>query len=144
MADDIKPEQKEEIPAGNKGNILLVDDDKFLIDMYAMKFTAAGFQVHACLSVADALKTLKGGFAADAVMFDLVMPEQDGFSFLETLKTEHIAEKAVRIALTNQSDDAEKARAESLGVDRYFVKAGMIPSEVVAAVSAEMEKHGKK
>lgn len=125
----------------SKGNILLVDDDKFLIDMYAMKFTTAGFQVHACLSVGDALDVLRGGFAADAVIFDLVMPEHDGFSFLETLTAEHLAGTAVRIALTNQGNDAEKARAQTLGVDRYIVKASMIPSEVVSAV---LEEIGKK
>jgi DNA-binding response OmpR family regulator len=36
----------------------LVDDDKFLLDMYAMKFTQAGFNVHASLSVRNALDTL--------------------------------------------------------------------------------------
>ncbi len=125
---------------GSKKSVLLMDDDKFLLDMYSMKFTAAGFVVHACLSVKEALETLRSGFQADALVFDLVMPEWDGFSFLQALEAEHLAPNAIKIALTNQGNDEEKAKAESLGVSRYIVKASMIPSEVVEAVGQELTK----
>ncbi len=65
--------------------VLLVDDDKFLLDMYAMKFIQQGFIVHACLSVTDAIAAIKGGFEPDVALFDLIMPEHDGFSFLQML-----------------------------------------------------------
>ncbi len=126
------------------GSVLLVDDDKFLTNMYSMKFTGAGFTVHACLSVGDALTVLRGGFSPDAIVFDILMPEGDGFSFLEAIKTDKLAPSAIKIALTNQSSDAEKKRAEDLGVDRYIVKASMIPSEVVEAVKGEIAKGGSK
>ncbi|OGG57431.1 hypothetical protein A2853_03650 [Candidatus Kaiserbacteria bacterium RIFCSPHIGHO2_01_FULL_55_17] len=123
-----------------KGNVIFVDDDKFLADLYGTKFSAAGYNVQSCLSVDTALAALKSGFAADAIIFDLTMPERDGFSFLEELARSHLAPNAARIALTNQSDDAEKARAEALGTHRYIVKATMIPSEVVAVVGEEIGK----
>lgn len=123
-----------------KGNVLFVDDDKFLVDMYSMKFTKAGYSTQACLSVSDALTSLREGFSPDAIVFDIVMPEQDGFSLLETLKSENLAAHAALIALTNQSNDSEKDRAEELGVDRYVVKASMIPSEVVGVVNEEITK----
>lgn len=123
-----------------KGKVLLLDDDKFLADMYSMKFTQEGYEVNACLSVNDAVTALKKGFDPDAVLFDLVMPEHDGFSFLQTITSEHLATHAVKIALTNQSDDQEREKAIQLGADRYIVKASMIPSEVVAAVGEEMGK----
>ncbi|MEK7136942.1 MAG: response regulator, partial [Patescibacteria group bacterium] len=85
-----------------KWNVLLVDDDKFLVDMYSMKFTAGNYQVQACLSVSDALDALKVGFRADAIVFDLLMPEQDGFSFLQALSKGGLTKGAVLIALTNQ------------------------------------------
>ncbi len=120
--------------------VLLVDDDKFLIDMYAMKFTQQGYAVEACLSVAEALRVLQGGYAPEAIVFDIAMPERDGFSFLQALKDEHLAPSALRIALTNQSDDTERAKAESLGADRYIIKASMIPSEVVGVVAEALAK----
>lgn len=123
-----------------KGNILFVDDDKFLADMYGMKFTSAGYTVQLCLSAADAISALKSGFAPDAVVFDLTMPERDGFSFLDELGSAHLAPNATLVALTNQSDPAEKTKAERLGVHRYIVKASMIPSEVVQTVGEEILK----
>lgn len=123
-----------------KGNVLLVDDDKFLLDMYAMKFTKAGYAIEACLSANDALQVLKNGFSADAIVFDIVMPDHDGFYFLETLKNEKLGASAARIALTNESDEAAKSHAMELGADRVIVKATMIPSEVVDAVVEEVKK----
>lgn len=119
-------------------SILLVDDDKFLLDMYSMKFTQAGWHVQACLSVKDALEALHGGLSPDAIAFDLVMPELDGFAFLQKMREESLAKGAKLIALTNQSDESEQKKAMELGADRYIIKASMIPSEVVAAVGAEL------
>lgn len=124
----------------SKSKVLIVDDDKFLTDMYGMKFTAASYTVQTCLSVAEAIDALKNGFDPDAVVFDVIMPEQDGFAFLETVRSGKLAPRAALVALTNQSNDADKAKAESLGADRYIVKASMIPSEVVAAVGEEIAK----
>jgi two-component system response regulator AtoC len=127
----------------SKGKVLLLDDDKFLADMYSMKFTQEGYEIAAFLSVNDAVAALKKGFDPEAVVFDIVMPEHDGFSFLQMLTSERLAPNAVRIALTNQSDDQERAKATQLGADRYIVKASMIPSEVVAAVGEEIAKKKK-
>ena len=117
-----------------KGKVLLLDDDKFLLDMYAMKFTAQGYSVHACLSVSDALKVLREGFSPDAIIFDLMMPGEDGFSFLASISSEHLAPSAALIALTNESDDNAKTKAMELGADRLIEKASMIPTEVVNTV----------
>ena len=123
-----------------KGNVLFVDDDKFLADIYGMKFTAAGYGVEAHLSTDEALSALRNGFKPDAIVFDLIMPEHDGFFLLQVLRGERLAEGAALIALTNQSNDSERVKAERLGVDRYVVKASMIPSEVVAVAGEEIEK----
>ena len=122
---------------------MLVDDDKFLVDMYSMKFTQAGYAVHACLSVDAGIEALRGGFVPDVLLFDLVMPKNDGFSLLETLRSEKLAPNAILIALSNQGDDEAKKRALDLGASRYIVKASMIPSEVLQSVEEELAKHKK-
>lgn len=125
----------------SKGGVLLVDDDKFLLDMYSVKFTQGGYIVHAALSVKAALDALRGGFQADAVVFDLVMPQENGFSLLEQIRSEKLVPHAVLIALSNQGDESEKKRAEELGATSYIIKASMIPSEVVHTVGEEIKKH---
>jgi len=128
-------------PPAKKGTILLLDDDKFLLDMYGMKFSQNGYTVETCLSANEALTSLRNGFKPGVVLFDLTMPELDGFAFLKMLSDEHLAEGALKIVLTNQSDEAEKAKATELGATKYIVKASMIPSEVVNMVSDELAKH---
>lgn len=111
--------------------ILLLDDDKFLLDMYATKFSREGFTVQSCLSAAGALTVLRGGAQPNAIVFDLTMPDIDGFAFLQTLRDEHLGERSLKVALTNQGSDEEKKKVTDLGADIFIVKSTMIPSEVV-------------
>jgi CheY-like chemotaxis protein len=112
--------------------------------LYGLKFTAAGFAVQSCLSGRDALQTLRDGLKPAAILFDITMPEMDGFGFLQKLGEEHLGEGTLKIALTNQNDESEKQKASELGASRYIVKASMIPSEVVNTVVEELGKHGAK
>jgi CheY-like chemotaxis protein len=125
--------------AGETGkSVLLVDDDKFLLDMYSLKFSQEGFNVISCFSVAEALTALRGNAKPDVILFDITMPGQDGFEFLKTVRDEKLGGGARLIALTNQSNDADRKHAEELGAQKYVVKASMIPSEVVALVKQEI------
>jgi len=124
-----------------KANILLVDDDKFLLDMYSMKFQQQHYNVQACLSARDALECLRHDFKPHVILFDLTMPECDGFTFLQTIRDEKLAPNALKIALSNQSTDAEKEKIRSLGADQFIIKAMMIPSEVVNTVDVALSTH---
>jgi CheY-like chemotaxis protein len=126
-----------------KGTVLLVDDDKFMVDMYSMKFTQQGYDVHAHMSVNDAVEALKEGLKPAVIVFDIKMPEHDGFEFLQTLNRDHLAEGVVRIALTNESDESEERRAMEFGADRYVIKASNLPSEVVNIVEQTLLNHKK-
>lgn len=121
-------------------SVMLVDDDRFLLDMYAKKFSDEGYGVYACPSVSDALKQLAGGLMPSAIVFDLVMPQQDGFEFLQQLREQKLGEKAVKIALTNQSAEEEQSKIEALGADAYIVKATMVPSEVFNMIRTLIEE----
>ena len=127
----------------NGKTVLLVDDDKFLLDLYIMKFLKEGYTVQGCLSVSDALKLLHGGLMPDAVVFDLTMPEYDGFYLLKTIHEENLVPHAVLIALSNQMEDADRTRAKELGADDFIVKATKIPSEVVNIITESIQKYYK-
>lgn len=127
----------------SKGVVLMVDDDKFLADMYAMKFTQEGYDVQSYLTVHDALTALRQGITPNVILFDLIMPEHDGFDFLQTIRDEKLALGAIKIALTNQNNDIEQAKARELGADAFLVKATLLPSEVVHIVAEEITKHHK-
>jgi CheY-like chemotaxis protein len=114
--------------------ILIVDDDKFLLDMYSVKFRESGFEVTLCPSSMEALKKVQEGFSPDIILLDIVMPEMDGLELLRNLKKEEHAKNSCIIMLTNQSGTSEVEEAKKLGVDGYIVKASTIPSEVLEKV----------
>ncbi len=115
--------------------ILLVDDDAFLRDMYAIKFSEAGHTVEAVSTGALCLeKVTEQPF--DVVIMDMVMPEMTGVELLQ--KLQNIPEVAAvrKIVLSNQGEESDKKAATEAGADGYIVKAESIPSEVVAKVEA--------
>ncbi|MFA6094362.1 MAG: response regulator [Candidatus Paceibacterota bacterium] len=123
-----------------KIKVLLVDDDKFLLEMYIGKFIKAGMEVNAAQGGSEGLKQLREGFAADIIITDLIMPDPDGMKVLETIQEEKLAPKAVLIVLSNQGLQTEIDRALSYKVHGYIVKATSVPSEVVEEVKRIAEK----
>lgn len=120
--------------------IYLVDDDRFLLDMYAVKFKAAGHEVTAFQSGTAALEGLRKGPAPDAILLDVVMPEVDGFGVLETIRKENLGGSMKIIMLTNQGQPADIERATQFKVDGYIIKASAIPSEVYSETIRIIEK----
>lgn len=114
--------------------IMFVDDDSFLLDMYSMKFTKAGYDVKVANSTELALKILRDGYIPDVMLIDIVMPGMDGLDFVSTIRAEKLATGSAIIMLTNQSASDDVARAQKANVDGYIVKATSIPSEVLVEV----------
>jgi CheY-like chemotaxis protein len=113
--------------------IYLVDDDRFLLDMYAVKFKAAGHDVVAHQGGEELLKTLREKGAPDAILLDIIMPGMDGFQVLEAIRKEKLVPPTTKvIVLSNQGQDADIEKAKELGAAGYIVKASAIPSEVLA------------
>lgn len=118
-----------------KKKILIVDDDQFLLSMYASKFTKSGFEVTTVTGSAEALAKIKEGLKADIIMMDLVMPSMSGLELLQAIRKEKFLPDATVVMLTNQGQPADIEQAKKLGVDSYIVKANTIPSEVVEEVA---------
>jgi CheY-like chemotaxis protein len=115
--------------------ILIVDDDNFLLDMYALKFSKSNFIVNAALGSEIALEKLRGGFIPDVILLDIIMPVMDGFQFVEKIREEKLASDSVIIFLSNRGQQSDVARAKELGASGYIVKASSTPAEVIEKVN---------
>ena len=115
-------------------SILCIDDDRFLLDMYALKFTKAGYEVKTSDTTDGALKMIREGYAPTVLMTDIVMPGMDGLALIEVIRTEQLIPKTIIVMLTNQGLSDDISRAKKLNVDGYIVKATTIPSEVLAEI----------
>ncbi len=121
--------------------IYLVDDDRFLLDLYAVKFKNAGHEVSTFGGGEDLLAALrkKDGSPPNAILIDLIMPGISGFDAIETIRKEHLADTAKIIILSNQGQAADIDHAKRLSVDGYIVKASAIPSEVLSEAVRTIE-----
>lgn len=124
-----------------KTKIFLVDDDRFLLDMYTVKFQKHGLEVETATGSNTALARLRDGYVPDIILLDIIMPTMDGLALLQMIRAEKLAPTSTIIMLTNQADDEEKA--EKLGIDGFIIKAMTIPSEVVTKVMDIYKTHKK-
>lgn len=113
--------------------ILLVDDDAFLRDMYATKFSQKGHIIDAAETAEIALKKLHEN-KYDVVLLDMVMPGMNGIELLKEVTDGKLGGEPTCIMLSNQSEDSDKQAAQEVGAKGYIVKAELIPSEVVDEV----------
>jgi len=111
----------------------LVEDDKFLSEMYATKLAESGFEVEAAFDGEEGLKMIKNE-KPDLVLLDIVLPKKDGFEILKVMKGDAELQNILVIALTNLGQKEEVEKGLKLGADDYVVKAHFTPTEVVAKV----------
>lgn len=121
--------------------VYLVDDDRFLLDLYAVKFRDAGHEISVFNSGEELLAALrvKDAPIPDVILLDLIMPGIGGFEALEAIRKEHLAKSAKIIILSNQGQDSDIEKAKGFAVDGYIIKASAIPSEVLAETIRTVE-----
>lgn len=124
---------------GEKRKILIVDDDSFLLDMYALKFSQNNFEVHTISSGVGALEKLRGGLIPDVILMDIIMPEMDGFETLAQINKEKLSPNCVKIILSNKSEQKDIDEGTRLGAAGYIVKANSTPAEVIDQVVKILE-----
>ncbi len=120
--------------------ILIVDDDAFLIDMYALKFTQNNFIVSTAFNGKEAIEKLTAGFNPDIILLDIMMPEMDGFEMLEKINKENLSPKSVKIILSNKGQQSDIDTGIKLGASGYIIKASNTPAEVVSQVNEILNK----
>lgn len=117
-----------------KTKILIVDDDKFLLDMYSLKFSKGGYEVNTAFNGEEAITKIKEGYIPDVILSDVIMPVMDGLKFLKNLRDQKLAPSSTVVMLSNQGQNEDIGAAKAIGIDGYIVKALTIPSEVLEQV----------
>jgi len=110
-------------------SVLLVDDSPFFRDMLTPLIKAAGCQVVAVGSAAEALKALKSGKRFDLVVTDIEMPEMDGFDLAEALRSMPSTADLPVIAITAMVSPDAIERGRAVGFHDFvakFDRAGLI------------------
>lgn len=99
--------------------ILVVEDDRELNRTVCAYLNQNGYQATGCLSAVEAYDAMYGNLF-DLIISDIMMPDMDGFAFVETVREQN---KDIPILFMTARDDfAAKQRGFRMGIDDYMVK----------------------
>lgn len=121
--------------ADKKPKVLLVEDDKMIIDMYTLKFTQEGYDVLQAENGKDGLEMAKKQ-NPNIVLLDIILPQMDGFTVLKSLKADANTKDIPVVLLTNLGQDGDVKKGLELGAVDYLIKANFTPSQVVDKVKS--------
>ena len=110
--------------------ILLVEDDNNLASVYKARLELEGFVVVVVQNGEDALSSTVNE-KPDLILLDAMMPKISGFDVLDILRNTPETANVRVIMLTALSQEKDKQRAESLGVDEYIVKSQVVIGDVI-------------
>ena len=111
--------EKEGEKAASK-RILLVDDDREIIDSISFALEAKGFEVLVARDGNQGLAMAERE-DPDLVILDMMMPKRSGFLVLEKLRRSRQVPLRI-IMITANEGSRHKAYAEMLGIDDYIRK----------------------
>jgi DNA-binding response OmpR family regulator len=117
------------------GTILVVDDEKNIVQLARLYLTNEGFRVETAYDGKQALEKARA-VRPDLIVLDIMMPEMDGLTVCKELrKTSNVPV----IILTARGDDIDRIVGLEIGADDYMPKP-FNPRELVARVKAVLRR----
>jgi len=118
-------------------NILVIDDDPDAADLVARMMRRAGHSVEFAPNGRVGIKRLSGALP-DLVLLDMRMPEMDGASFLEVLRSYLRWQDVPVILVTAYPEDPGVMQAAELGASEVFRKGKLDLHELLATVEEKL------
>jgi len=113
--------------------ILIVEDDQFLMDIYATKLREEGFAVEEATNGEMAFEKLRES-QPDLILLDIILPMQEGFEILKEIKSDEKFKNLPIITISNLGQREDIKKGLSLGAVKYLVKADYTPSQIVKEI----------
>ncbi len=124
------------------GTILVIDDEKDLIELVGYNLQKEGFRVEGELDgeagIAKAARDLP-----DLVLVDLMMPGIDGFEVCRRLRSDTRTASIPIIILTAKTSESDRVVGLELGADDYVTKP-FSPRELAARIKAVLRRTGRR
>lgn len=105
-----------------KPRLLLIDDSTFFRHLVVPALSAAGFDVTAVESPAEALRLRDAGVEFEALISDIEMPEMDGLSFARNVRASGAWMRLPLVALSSRAEPEDVARGREAGFTDYVAK----------------------
>ena len=121
-------------------HLLVVDDDDRIRSLLKQFLKRAGFRVTGAAD-AEAARRLAAMLDFDLMILDVMMPGEDGFSFIRWLRSQPGYTALPVLMLTARGVAADRIEGLSLGADDYLSKP-FEPKELLLRVEAILRRSG--
>ncbi|MCZ8278080.1 MAG: hybrid sensor histidine kinase/response regulator [Acetobacteraceae bacterium] len=108
--------------SAQKPRLLLIDDSPFFRHLVVPALSAAGFDVTAVESPAEALRLRDAGVEFEALISDIEMPEMDGLSFARNVRASGAWMRLPLVALSSRAEPEDVSRGREAGFTDYVAK----------------------
>lgn len=117
-----------------KNNILIVEDEHDIREIYAEVLNMAGYKVEQAADGEKGIQKIRDD-NWDILLLDIMLPGKDGIKILKEIKDNPELKKGVIIALTNLNSENIIQEVFGSGADGYLIKSEITPDKVVEEVS---------
>lgn len=115
-------------------SILVIEDDRFIGEMYVRSLKKAGYDVDWMVDGNDGLVGARNK-PYDLILLDIMLPERKGSEILDALRgKEDLIPNTKVIVLTNFEQDQESRLAMEHRVDAYLIKAEITPRKLISII----------
>ncbi len=113
--------------------VLLIEDEKAMSDLIAVKFRVEGFEVDQALTLADAKAKLAAG-PYQAMLTDYLLPDGNLPDFLAEVRSNPQTKNLPVMVMTNYVEDINAEQMRNLGVVEVLVKYQVVPAQMVEKI----------
>jgi CheY-like chemotaxis protein len=124
---------------GSKQKILVVEDDKFLRELFVKKMFNEGFDVESAIDADQAFDVLKNR-KPEIILLDLILPGVDGFEILTKIKSDPNTKNIPVMVISNLGQKEDIDRAMELGAVDFLIKANYTLDEIITRVLSVLSK----
>ncbi len=119
-------------------NILVVDDEKDIVDLIAYNLEQEGFTVSRAYDGEEALKEI-ASIKPDLVLLDLMLPGMPGTEVCRRVRKDPSTSGIPIIMLTAKTDEVDKIVGLEIGADDYITKPFSV-RELIARIRAVLRR----
>jgi len=119
----------------NKSTVLVVEDEKLLLQAITRKLELTQIKAIACRSGKQALEMLKNlETLPDAIWLDYYLKDMNGLEFMCSLKQDERFSKIPTVVVSNSASPDKVRSMLTLGVKKYYLKAENKLDDIITAI----------
>jgi DNA-binding response OmpR family regulator len=122
----------------SKAKILIIEDDRDIVEMLEYNLSEAGYDTISALNGRDGVE-LAGKERPDLIILDIMLPIIDGFEVCRMLKNDDTVAHIPIVILSAKSQETDKIVGLELGADDYVTKP-FSPRELIARTRAILRR----